>query len=227
MISGVYKRKVGDLEEESNAELDYNNKKRRRVTPTTTNSLLQKQQSQQQQHYYSPQVMNVLGSPAINLPIKENVVNPQDHEILEKIDKDFSLLPYLPKIFQKRITNKPDSYFLSYSWKFDPGFYLRHDDLINLRNNHLMIQDFLMNPSGGTCSKESNITLGIATPCYCDMCEYERSTSTSNEINVAAAGTNINENGIVVMGGVKRIIPAPGNLGRFIIKVKKSPSALV
>ena len=132
----------------------------------------------------NPVVLKLVGTPPnITLPL-QFVENVEDQSTLTTVDTSFSsmldtFLPHSPgiaKIYQKRVTVNPDHYLVSYSWRYNPNFYLSLNALIAFKNEHLRVEDIKLNISGGCCSKESNKIIGIATPCYCDVCAYERET---------------------------------------------------
>jgi len=127
------------------------------------------------------------------------------------------------KIYQKRLTNRSGHYVLGYGWKYHPRFYLRSSDVESFKRRHLNVSDVEFNVSGDCCSVESNAVVGIATPCYCDVCRYERAVAELEDLRRRTVG-----------GGPKSApamppVEAPrcprGSWPRLLITVDKTPAA--
>lgn len=174
--------------------------------------------------YKDTVIKSVLGvSPSIKLPLEQNVACNEDRVVLDKIDKEFSSINNLAKIFQKRITDRGDTYLISYGWKYEPSFQLSLKSLSDLKANHLSIIDITINPTGSCCSKISNIHIGIATPCYCDYCDYERKMVEYLNKKGQHAQMSVNNTMSLPSLSFTSLPQTPqGSNGRLLIVVKKT-----
>ena len=112
-----------------------------------------------------------------------------DNEFSDLMDKICSRSSSISKICQKRILVNTDHYVIAYSWKFTPQFYLSLKTLSEFMNTHHQVRDIKFNPTGGSCSKESNVIFGIATVCYCDSCAYLVGISTTVPTVISPEGS--------------------------------------
>lgn len=150
-----------------------------------------------------PRLACILPPTNVPLPTAE-ISSEEDVSTMIAIDKLFMAIRGMPKVYQKRVKVRDDDYLMIYGWEYAPDFYLDNTTLVNLKNTHPAILNVLINPTGGCCSKESNKIIGIATPCYCDNCAYERGK-------------------VRVTGSVKQSVPPPSpkaSWGRFMIVVQ-------
>jgi hypothetical protein len=137
----------------------------------------------------------------MDLPL---ILSQDPHSWLRKLDADFKSLPAMRTIFSKRFKRLSTSEcWLSYSWKYDPKFYLEVDDLQEFMNKHPYIKDIKLNMTGNCCSRFSNTTLGIATHCYCPICLVERERSETTQQNPKSTTQNTGSSNAIVKVATK------------------------
>jgi len=210
------------------------------VSTGSVNSALQSMrnsptlESLSQRHAQSTSMVTmIMDPPAIVMPIDEQVSVQEDRQILYLLDAAFSKLSdscsshmsNIHKIYQKRLTVRSGIYYMGYSWKYNSQFKLKYSDLEKLKQEHLNLIDIIFNVSGDCCSMDSNATLGISSPCYCDMCGYSRSMAdywaALETLTEAGSGTPVDR--LNTLNSIKSPMHPSGpsnTLARCLLKVK-------
>lgn len=88
--------------------------------------------------------------------------------------KHMSEQPDFIQIKQITVRKNDDVYIVSFGWPISPNFTLSVKKLNAYTQCIPQILDIRLNVSGSCCVKQSNLLMGISTPCQCDNgCFYE------------------------------------------------------